>query len=77
MSLIDHSTHVVYDILSASGYHTLLDTLSMSFQYIEDIERRVNNKCQLINMTATHRLKVLKSFSIHDDWMKIALRMTD
>ena len=70
MSLIDDDTHVIYDILQVNGIHTLLKNLSIPFQDIDGIKRIVSNKRQLLNMAATNKLKILKSFNIHNKLMK-------
>ena len=77
ISLIDDDSNIIYGILQVNGMYTLLDILSMTFQDIEDIECRVNNKLQSVNMDATNRLKILKSFSIHNERMKTPIRMND
>ena len=75
MSLIGDESNAIHDILQANNIYALLDTPSIPFKDIEDIECRVNNKHQTINIAATNRLKILKSFSIHKERMKTSLRM--
>ena len=77
MSLIDDDINSIRDMLQANGIYTLLDTLSMSFKDIYDIECVVNNKRITLNIAATNRLDILKSFSIHNESIKTPLRMND
>ena len=64
MSLIDDDSNIIRDMFQANSIYTITDTLSTSFEDIEDIEYRINNKQQTLNSAATNRLKILKSFSI-------------
>ena len=64
-------------MLQTNGISTLLDTLSISFKYIEDIKYRVNNKRKNINVAATNRLIISKSFSIHNEHIKITLKTNE
>ena len=74
MSLIDNDSNGIRDILQANGIYTLLDIMNISFKHIEDIECRFNNTRQTLNIAATSRLNMLKSFSIHKERIKRPLR---
>ena len=77
MSLNDDESNGIRGMLQANGVYTLLDILSISFKYIENIECKVNNKRQTLNVAATNRLIILKSFSIHKERMKTPIRMNE
>ena len=77
MSLIDDDSKIIRDMFQTNGIYTLFSTISMSFKDVKDIECRVNNKRQTLNITATNRLKILKYFIIHNECMKPPLRIND
>ena len=66
VSLIDDETNSAYNMLTENDINTILDVLSMSFKNIEDIEGRIDKRRTKMSLANTNRLKVLKSFHIHN-----------
>ena len=60
-----------------NGVDTIFDILSIPFKDIEDIECRINNKCIKLNLANINRLKILKSFHMHNEQTKTPLNLND
>ena len=77
MLLLIDDKNSTSNMLQVNVIHTLLGILGMSFKHIEVIKCRVNNKRIILSMSATNRLKILKSFNTHSEHMKKPLEIND
>ena len=67
ISLVDDDSNVIRNMLQTNGIYTLFNNLSIPFKNIEDIQCRVNNTLQKLNIATTNRLSILKPFSINNE----------
>ena len=67
LSLIDDVINSTCNILVENGIHTIFNILNISFKDIENIKDIIDKKRIQLSLANTNRLKVLKSFHMHND----------
>ena len=77
MSLVNDDKNSTSNMLLANDTYTLLEILGIYFKYIEDMKCRINNNSIKLSLASTNRLKILKYFNIHNEYMKSPLKMNN